>query len=47
VTTPASGGTRSVDGRDCRDAFLGLMRIAAKLGIAFWDYVGDRLSVPN
>ena len=30
-----SGGTRSVDGRDCRDAFLGLMRTAAKLGVAF------------
>jgi hypothetical protein len=37
-----SGGTRSVDGRDCRDVFLGLMRTAAKLGIAFWDYLGDR-----
>jgi hypothetical protein len=41
-----SGGTRSAGGRDCRDAFLGLMRTAAKLGIAFWDYLGDRLSVP-
>jgi len=40
-----SGGTRSADGRDCRDAFLGLMRTAAKLGIAFWDYLGDRLSI--
>ena len=42
-----SGGTRSVDGRECRDAFLGLMRTAAKLGIAFWDYLGDRLRVPD
>ena len=42
-----SGGTRSADGRDCRDAFLGLMRTAAKLGIAFWDYLGDRLGVPD
>jgi hypothetical protein len=42
-----SGGTRSADGRDCRDAFLGLMRTAAKLGIAFWDYLGDRLSIPG
>ena len=42
-----SGGTRSVDGRDCRDAFLGLMRTAAKLGIAFWDYLGDRLRIPG
>jgi len=42
-----SGGTRSVDGRDCRDAFLGLMRTAAKLGVAFWDYLGDRLRIPG
>ena len=42
-----SGGTRSADGRDCRDAFLGLMRTAAKLGIAFWDYLGDQLSIPG
>lgn len=42
-----SGGTRSVDGRECRDAFLGLMRTAAKLGIAFWDYLGDRFSIPG
>jgi Transposase IS66 family len=42
-----SGGTRSLDGRDCRDAFLGLIRTAAKLGIAFWDYLGDRLNVPG
>jgi hypothetical protein len=42
-----SGGTRSADGRDCRDAFLGLMRTATKLGITFWDYLGDRLSIPD
>jgi hypothetical protein len=42
-----SGGTRSADGRDCRDAFLGLMRTTAKLGITFWDYLGDRLSIPG
>ena len=42
-----SGGTRSADGRDCRDAFLGLMRTAAKLGITVWDYLGDRLSIPG
>jgi hypothetical protein len=23
------------------------MRTAAKLGIAFWDYLGDRLSIPG
>jgi hypothetical protein len=38
-----SGGIRSADGHDCRDAFLGLMRTAAKLGIAFWAY----LSIPD
>jgi hypothetical protein len=42
-----SGGTRSMDGRDCRDAFLGLMRTATKLGVAFWDYLGDRLCIPG
>ena len=42
-----SDGTRSLDGRGCRDAFLGLMRTAAKLGIAFWGYPGDRLSIPG
>jgi hypothetical protein len=41
-----SGGARSDSGRDCRDAFLGLLRTAAKLGIAFWDYLGDRLRIP-
>ena len=42
-----SGGTRSDTGRDCRDAFLGLSKICAKLGFAFWDYLGSRLAVPN
>jgi len=42
-----SAGTRSDTGRDCRDAFLGLAKTCAKLGIAFWDYLGSRLLVPN
>ena len=42
-----SGGTRSETGRDCRNAFLGLAKTCAKLGIGFWDYLGDRLAVPN
>ena len=42
-----SGGTHSNNGRDCRDAFLGLMKTCAKLGLAFWDYLGARLAVPN
>ncbi len=41
-----SGGTRSDIGRDCRDAFLGLVKTCAKLQIAFWDYLGARLAVP-
>jgi hypothetical protein len=42
-----SGGTRSDIGRDCRDAFLGLSKTCAKLGIAFWDYLGARLDIPG
>jgi hypothetical protein len=41
-----SGGTRSDIGRDCRDAFLSLAKTCAKLGIVFWDYLGDRLAIP-
>ncbi len=40
-----SGGTRSDAGRDCRDAFLGFAKTCRKLGIGFWDYLGDRLGV--
>ena len=42
-----SGGTRSEKGRDCRDAFLGLMKTCAKQRISFWNYLGDRLKVPD
>jgi len=42
-----SGGTRSDAGRDCRDAFLSLMKTCAKQAIRFWDYLGDRLGVPG
>jgi hypothetical protein len=41
-----SGETRSDAGCDCRDAFLGLAKTGAKLGIAFWDYRA-RLLVPG
>jgi hypothetical protein len=34
-------GTRSDDGRDCRDAFLSLAKTCTKLGIAVWDYLGS------
>ncbi len=40
-----SGGTQSDAGRDCRDAFLGLVKTCAKLGVSFWDYLGHRLKV--
>ena len=42
-----SGGTRSDAGRDCRDAFLGLMKTCAKQAIRFCDYLGARLDVPG
>jgi len=42
-----SSGTRSDAGRDRRDAFLGLAKTCAKLGIAFSDYLGARLLVPG
>ena len=40
-----SAGTRSGDGRDSRDAFLGLAKTCDKLGIPVWDYLGSRLKV--
>ena len=42
-----SGGTRSDAGRDCRDTFLGLVKTCAKLGVAFWDYLGNRLGISS
>jgi AraC-like DNA-binding protein len=42
-----SGGTKSDNGRDCRDAFLGLAKTCRKLSIGFWDYLGARLGVPG
>ena len=40
-----SGGTRSDVGRDCRDAFLSLLKTCNKLGISFWTYLGARLAI--
>jgi len=42
-----SAGTRSDQGRDCRDAFLALMKTCAKQSVRFWDYLGDRLELPG
>lgn len=39
-----SGGTRSAAGRQCRDTFASLKKTCRKLGISFWNYLGDRLS---
>lgn len=47
IKRKVSGGTRSDRGRDCRDAFLGLAKSCAKLGIEFWDYLGSRLALPG
>jgi hypothetical protein len=40
-----SGSTRSDMGRDCRDIFLGLAKTCAKLGLSFWNCLGDRLGI--
>ena len=40
-----SASTRSNNGRDCRDAFLGLAKTCRKLGLSFWDYLGARLRI--
>jgi hypothetical protein len=47
IRRKVSAGTRSDAGRDCRDAFLGLAKTCAKHGIASWEYLGSRLSVPG
>src|SRR5918993_1451505 len=47
IRRKVSGGPRSDIGRDCRDAFLGLMKTCQKLGVSFWDYLGTRLAVPD
>src|SRR5215204_2618548 len=47
IRRKVSGGTRSDIGRDCRDAFLGLMKTCQKLGVSFWNYLGVRLAVPE
>lgn len=39
-----SGGTRSDLGKRCRDGFASLKKTCRKLGISFWDYLGDRIA---
>jgi Transposase IS66 family len=38
-----SGGTRSTDGRQCRDTFASLKKTCRKLGVNFWNYLQDRI----
>jgi hypothetical protein len=38
-----SGGTRSDLGKRCRDGFASLKKTCRKLGLSFWDYLGDRI----
>jgi len=38
-----SGGTRSNQGRQCRDTFLSLKKTCRKLGLSFWQYLRDRI----
>lgn len=40
-----SGGTRSDEGRRCRDTFTSLKKTCRKLGISFWQYLTSRLAV--
>ena len=42
-----SGGTRSDVGRQCRDTFISLKKTCRKLGISFWQYLIDRVSLIN
>ena len=42
-----SGGTRSDSGRQCRDTFASLKKTCRKLGISFWKYLLDRVSLNN
>ncbi len=37
-----SGGTRSDEGRKCRDTFTSLMKTCTKLGVSFWNFLVDR-----
>ena len=42
VKLKVSGGTRSNDGKKCRDTFLSLKKTCRKLGVNFFDYLKDR-----
>jgi len=42
-----SAGTRSEDGRRCRDTFASLKKTCRKHGLSFWEYLQDRVSGRN
>jgi hypothetical protein len=42
-----SGGTVSDAGKTARDTLLGLMKTCAKLNVSFYQFLGDRLGVPD
>ena len=42
-----SAGTRSEQGRRCRDTFTSLKKTCKKHGISFWQYVKDRVAKAN
>jgi len=42
-----SAGTRSDLGRQCRDTFASLKKTCRKLGVSFWQYLNDRVSLSN
>lgn len=41
------GGTRSEDGRMCRDTFMSLKKTCLKMGISFQEYLYDRITGAN
>jgi hypothetical protein len=45
IKRKVSGGTMSSDGRVARDVMLGLSKTCRKLGLSFFDYLGDRLGL--
>jgi hypothetical protein len=42
-----SAGTRSEDGRRCRDTFASLKKTCRKQGVSFWAYLQDRVAGLN
>lgn len=44
VKRKVSGGTRSDEGRKCRDTFISLKKTCSKLGITFLSYLEDRIN---